>query len=139
MARESLIEYFPEYVRRRNEPAVASFRGYRVERWTYGHIADEACRMARELESRGMSRGDAVLLWAENSAEWLAVFWGCLLRGAVIVPIDHISTFEFALRVAQTGLLLKGRVDFQEAVIHRFTAAVKNHFNSAEAFDQRLE
>jgi long-chain acyl-CoA synthetase len=101
MARESLIEYFPEYVRRRNEPAVASFRGYRVERWTYGHIADEACRMARELESRGISRGDAVLLWAENSAEWLAVFWGCLLRGAVIVPIDHISTFEFALRVAQ--------------------------------------
>ncbi|MGA8231328.1 MAG: AMP-binding protein [Candidatus Acidiferrales bacterium] len=101
MARKSLIEYLPEYARRGNEPAVASFRGYRVERWTYGRIADEASRLARELESRGIGRGDAVLLWAENSAEWLAVFWGCLLRGAVVVPIDHISTADFAVRVAQ--------------------------------------
>jgi long-chain acyl-CoA synthetase len=101
MARESLLEYFPEYSRRRNEAAVASFRGYRVERWTYGRISDDACRLARELESRGIGRGDAVLLWAENSPEWLAVFWGCLLCGAVIVPIDHISTADFALRVAE--------------------------------------
>src|SRR6202041_814452 len=81
--------------------AVASFCGYRVERWIYGWISDEACRLARELESRGIGRGDAVLLWAENSPEWLAVFWGCLLRGAVIVPIDHISTADFASRVAE--------------------------------------
>ena len=101
MARESLIEYFPEYARRRNEPGVAFFRGYRVERWTYGRIADEACRLARELESRSIGRGDAVLLWAENSPEWLSVFWGCTLRGTVVVPIDHISTVDFALRVAQ--------------------------------------
>lgn len=101
MARESLVEFFSEYSRQQHEIAVVFFRGYRIERWTYGRIAEEACRFARELESRGVGAGDAVLLWAENCPEWLVVFWGCVLRGAVVVPIDKISTVEFAGRVAQ--------------------------------------
>jgi long-chain acyl-CoA synthetase len=101
MPRDSLVEYFSEYTSRRDEPAVTSVSGYHIERWTYGRIADEACRFARELETRGVNRGDAVLLWAENRPEWLAVFWGCLLRGAIVVPIDRISTSEFASSVAQ--------------------------------------
>jgi long-chain acyl-CoA synthetase len=101
MTRESLVEFFSEYCRHKDEIAVAFFRGYRIERWTYGRVADEACRFARELESRGVGPGDGVLLWAENCPEWLVVFWGCILRGAVVVPIDKISTAEFAARVAQ--------------------------------------
>ena len=101
MGRESLVEFFAEYSRQKDEIAVAFFRGYRVERWTYGRIADDACRFARELEARGVGAGDAVLLWAENCPEWLVAFWGCVLRGAVVVPIDKISTAEFASRVAQ--------------------------------------
>ncbi|MFZ3214543.1 MAG: AMP-binding protein [Candidatus Acidiferrales bacterium] len=101
MARDSLIQFFPEYFRHQHETAVAFSRGYRVERWSYGRIAAEACRFARELESRGIGPGEAVLLWAENSAEWLVAFWGCVLRGAVLVPLDKISTPEFASRVAQ--------------------------------------
>jgi long-chain acyl-CoA synthetase len=69
--------------------------------WTYAQIAAAANRVARELEARGISKGDAVLLWGENSAEWIAAFFGCLLRGAVIVPIDHAGTPDFAARVAQ--------------------------------------
>ena len=101
MARESLVEFFSEYSRQKHEIAVVFFRGYRIERWTYGRIAGEACRFARELESRGVGAGDAVLLWAENCPEWLVAFWGCVLRGAIVVPIDKISTVEFAGRVAQ--------------------------------------
>ncbi|MGA7915316.1 MAG: AMP-binding protein [Candidatus Acidiferrales bacterium] len=101
MGRESLSEFFSEYSRQKDEIAIVFFRGFRIERWTYGRIAEEACRFARELESRSVGRGDAVLLWADNSAEWLAAFWGCVLRGAVVVPIDKISTAEFAARVAQ--------------------------------------
>ena len=101
MGRESLVEFFAEYSRQKDEIAVAFFRGYRVERWTYGRIADDARRFARELEARGVGAGDAVLLWAENCPEWLVAFWGCVLRGAVVLPIDKISTAEFASRVAQ--------------------------------------
>jgi len=80
---------------------VASQRGFRTERWTYGRIAEEASRFARELELRGIAKGDGVLLWGENSAEWMAAFWGCVLRGAVVVPIDKVSTADFAARVAK--------------------------------------
>jgi long-chain acyl-CoA synthetase len=100
MARQSLVEFFAEYSARREETAFVFFRGFRIERWTYGRIASGAIRFARELESRGIGTGDNVLLWAENCPEWLVAFWGCLLRGAVVVPIDKISTAEFAARVA---------------------------------------
>ena len=108
--RSSLVEFVRAYGNRRDEIAVAQKRGYRIERWTYAQIADDANRFARELEARGMAKGDAVLLWGESSAEWTAAFLGCILRGAVAVPIDSISTGDFALRVAhdvQAKLILR--------------------------------
>jgi len=48
---------------------------------------------------RGIGQGDRVLIWAENSAEWIAAFHGCLLRGVVAVPLDAAGTAEFAARV----------------------------------------
>ncbi len=101
MARESLVEFFQEYARHGSDTAFIHHRGYRIQRWTYSHVAANARRFARELEARGIGKGDAVLLWAENSPEWAVVFWGCLLRGAIVVPIDRISTVEFSSRVAQ--------------------------------------
>lgn len=101
MARRSLIEYFQDYSRRGNETAVAHRRGYRMERWSYGRIAKMSCQIARELEARGIARGDHVLLWGENSAEWIAAFFGCVLAGAVVVPMDRIAAPDFAGRVAE--------------------------------------
>ena len=40
-----------------------------------------------------------MLVWGPNSAEWVAVFFGCALRGAIIVPIDDAATSDFAVRV----------------------------------------
>jgi long-chain acyl-CoA synthetase len=98
--RQSLAEFVREYGAHRSEVAVAQRRGYRTERWTYGQILDAANRFAGELEARGIGK-EAVLLWGEGSAEWTAAFLGCVLRGAVAVPIDPISTTEFAVRVAR--------------------------------------
>ena len=97
----SLVEFFVKYAAKGNEVAVRHRRGYRMETWSYAGIAGEANRLARELEFRGISKGDTVLLWGENSPEWIITFFGCLLRGAVIVPVDHWSTAEFATRVAR--------------------------------------
>ena len=41
-----------------------------------------------------------MLLWGENSAEWIAAFHGCMLRGVLAVPLDAMGTAEFAARVA---------------------------------------
>ena len=101
MSVESLLNFVQTYAAHGDEIAVRQRRGYRMESWTYARIVAEANRVARELETRGIAKGDAVLLWGENSAEWITVFLGCLLRGAIIVPIDHASPMEFACRVAQ--------------------------------------
>src|SRR5580693_9752528 len=98
---ESLLNFVAKFAAHGEEIAVRQKRGYRTESWTYARIAGEANRLARELDARGIQKGDAVLLWGENSAEWIVAFYGCLLRGAVIVPIDHASPMEFACRVAR--------------------------------------
>lgn len=101
MPRQSLVEYLAEYARHGRDIAYAERRGYRVLRWSYGDVAGVAAQFARELEVRGVQPGDRVLLWGRNSAEWVAVFFGCILRGAVAVPMDQGSTADFANRVAQ--------------------------------------
>src|ERR1700757_4699972 len=98
---ESLLNFVQSYAALGGEIAVRQRRGYRMESWTYGQIAEGANRLARELEERGIVKGDAVLLWGENSAEWITVFLGCLITGVVVVPIDHASPAEFACRVSQ--------------------------------------
>lgn len=101
MARESLIEYFQPHSRPGREIAVAWRRGYRMVRWTYSDLFRVAAQFARELESRSISKGDRVLIWGENSGEWVAAFLGCMFRGAIAVPMDAIADSGFALRVAQ--------------------------------------
>ena len=115
MARESLAEFVREYAARGDETCVVYRRGYRTERWTYRRVAEEAYRFARELEFRGIGKGDAVLLWGPASGEWIAAFLGCIVRGAVAVPLDPGSTTEFVSRIAgeANGRLL---VHAQQAV-----------------------
>ncbi len=70
-----------------------------MERWPWRKLSSIAAQFARELEARGIARGERVFLWGPNTGEWLAVFTGCLLRGAIVVPMDAISSPEFARRV----------------------------------------
>ena len=97
----SLVDFVGKYAANGSEVAIRHRRGYRMETWTYARIVQGANRLARELEFRGIGKGDSVLLWGENSPEWIVVFFGCLLRGAMIVPVDHGSTVEFAARIAR--------------------------------------
>ena len=117
---ESLLHFAQNYAAHGEEIAVRQRRGYRMESWTYARIAQEANRLARELEFRGITKGDAVLLWGENSAEWMVAFFGCLLCGAVIVPIDHGSPAEFACRVSRevnAKLVFRGSVQKECATV----------------------
>src|ERR1022692_1583186 len=103
MARTTILEYLDNFRRHAREVAYVQHRGYRMQRWTYGDVLSNAYRFARELEQRGIGKGDKVILWGENCAEWVVAFFGCLLRGAIVVPIDKIASPDFAQRVAQQG------------------------------------
>jgi long-chain acyl-CoA synthetase len=101
MSRENLLSLFREFERYSDDIAFVRRRGYRREAWSYNKLANVAVVCAAELKERGVRTGDRVLLWGPNSAEWTAAFWGCLLRGAVAVPMDDGATLDFAGRVAR--------------------------------------
>jgi long-chain acyl-CoA synthetase len=101
MARTTVLEYLDNFRRHGREAAYVHRRGYRTQRWTYGDVLSTANRFARELETRGVGKNDKVLIWGDNCAEWVAAFFGCLLRGAIVVPIDKIAAPDFAQRIAE--------------------------------------
>ncbi len=82
------------------EIAVVNYRGNRRHSTTYGELAQLAGRFAAFLSEQKIAQGDRVLLWAENSAEWIAAFHGCILRGVLAVPLDAAGSVDFAARVA---------------------------------------
>src|SRR5437868_7817684 len=101
MERRSISQHLDNFLQRGREHAYVQRRGYRTARWTYRQIAALAFRCARELTSRGIAKGERVLIWGPNCAEWVAAFFGCALRGVIVVPMDDAAAQECALRVAQ--------------------------------------
>src|SRR5580693_1627428 len=98
---ESLAEFFlANFQAHRDERAYGQRCGYRMEWFSYGHVLEMAVRFSRELETQEIGKGERVMLWGENCAEWVAAFFGCALRGVVIVPMDDGASAEFAGRVA---------------------------------------
>ena len=85
--RISLASYLDDFLSRGNETAFAHRLGLRVKQWSYRDIAKTAMQFARELEVRRIEKGDRVLFWAGMSW-WVCAFFGCLLRGAIVVPVD---------------------------------------------------
>jgi long-chain acyl-CoA synthetase len=98
---KTLVSYFEDFLVRGDETAFAHSHGLRVKRWSYLQIAKTAMQFARELEARKIGKGDRILLWARNSPEWVAAFFGSLLRAAIVVPLDVQSEPEFAKRVQE--------------------------------------
>jgi len=101
MARENLLSLFGEFERYGADVAFVQRRGYRREVWAYQKVAALAVGLALALKDCGIRTGDRILIWGPNSAEWTAAFWGCLLRGAVAVPMDDGATPDFAGRVVR--------------------------------------
>jgi long-chain acyl-CoA synthetase len=101
MPRSTILEYLDNFRRHAGEVAYVHHRGYRTLRWTYGEVLANSHRFAHQLAARGIVKGDKVLIWGENCAEWVVAFFGCVLRGVIVVPVDKIAAPDFAQRVAR--------------------------------------
>ncbi|HKY45002.1 MAG TPA: AMP-binding protein [Pyrinomonadaceae bacterium] len=100
-SRDTLLSFLDDCTARGDETALVHWRGLRISRWSYTRLATSAFQFARELQAREIGVGDRVLFWGENSPEWIAAFYGCLLRGAIVVPLDLKSAPDFITRVQQ--------------------------------------
>lgn len=74
---------------------------YRSLRLSYAELIGKACGMQLELRRRGLQPGDRVMLWGASGAAWAIAFYGCLLAGAVVVPLDAAFSADLAARVRE--------------------------------------
>ena len=61
---------------------------------TYRELRDKAHRAALLLATRGIKRGDRVLLIGENSPDWVLGYFAILCAGAIAVPLDQLISAE---------------------------------------------
>jgi long-chain acyl-CoA synthetase len=99
VGRPHLATLVEDFARLRKDVAFVAPWGLREKRTSYKLLARVCRRFAAELTKRDIQKGDRVLIWADNSAEWVAAFFGCVMRGVLPVPIDAASPLDFALRV----------------------------------------
>ena len=100
MARDTLIDFFDDLARTRGEFLIHD-DGFRTRRYTYDEVARAARRFAARLHQIGVIQGDKIVFWSENRPEWIVAFWGCLLNGVVVVPVDYRASPDFLSRVAR--------------------------------------
>jgi len=98
--RESLLDLFCEFSKSPCE-FLQYDNGYRSWKYTYAQVGLAAHRFAARLGELNIGKGDKVILWSENRPEWIAAFWGCVLAGVIVVPIDYRASFRFLHHIQQ--------------------------------------
>ncbi len=99
MRRETLIDLFRDFEARRGDFVVYD-DGYRVRRHSYPDVARAARGFAARLSGAGIAAGDTIVLWGENRPEWIVCYWGAIISGVIVVPVDYRASAEFLQKVA---------------------------------------
>jgi long-chain acyl-CoA synthetase len=100
VTRDTLIDFFDDVAVARGEFLVHD-DGFRTRRYSYGDVARASRAFAARLAANGLAQGDKVVFWCENRPEWIVAFWGCLLGGIVVVPVDYRASPDFLTRVTR--------------------------------------
>ncbi len=67
---------------------------------TYLELCQKTVFLAGTLEILGVKRGDRVLIYLDNSAEYIAAYFAVLYLGAIVVPINKNLTMEVVRFIA---------------------------------------
>ena len=134
MQRDTLVDFFRDIITIRGDFLVYD-DGYRRRVHTYEEVGRAARGFAAKLAATGLGKGDKVVFWGENRPEWIACYWGCLISGIIVVPIDYRSSTEFVTRV---GALVEARVIVLGDDVNAVGLTFANAWRFAE-FDWRAD
>ncbi|HEX7300165.1 MAG TPA: AMP-binding protein [Solirubrobacteraceae bacterium] len=71
--------------------------------WSFGEVADRSARLAGTLAAYGVRRGDVVLTFMGNRAEWVLSMLACLRLGAVALPCtEQLRAKDLRVRLERT-------------------------------------
>ena len=93
---DSLASLLTNFDRYGQEIAVVTRHGVRKTRTQYGALASLARRFSMLLRDCGIGKGERVVIWGENGADWIAAFFGCIQLGVLPVPLDAAGSAAFA-------------------------------------------
>ncbi|HXH51185.1 MAG TPA: AMP-binding protein [Terriglobia bacterium] len=90
---------------------------YRSHEYSYGLVVERALAFAAWLRQKQLGSGSGrepsrVILWAVPGARWAMAFYGCVLAGATVVPVDAGFSPEFLRRIysrSRASLLITDR------------------------------
>jgi long-chain acyl-CoA synthetase len=91
---ETLSQLVATFAARADRTALVVFRADGVTELSYAALAEQIAQVAHGLKGRGLAPGEHVAIWAANSPEWIAAYFGIVTAGAIAVPLDHQSTAE---------------------------------------------
>ena len=98
MRRDTLVDFFRDLITIRGEFLVYD-DGYRRRGHSYEEVGRAARGFAARLHEAGLAKGDKVVFWGENRPEWIACYWGCVISGIIVVPVDYRSSADFVVKV----------------------------------------
>ena len=98
--RQNLVDLFGEFSESPSE-FILYDNGYRSWKYTCVQVGLAARHFAAQLGEHNIHKGDKVIFWSENRPEWIAAFWGCVLAGVIVVPIDYRASLRFLRHVQE--------------------------------------
>ena len=84
----------------------------KIERLSYGELQRRAYQTANYLLAQRVVSGDRIMVVANNSPDWVELFLGTQLLGAILVPVDAIGSPATTLKFidqTQPKLIFRNR------------------------------
>ena len=96
---QTLSELIPQIHSLGRREAIRDSAGYSTRIRSYAELHGMIGACTRYLDDEGLSRGDRVIIHAENCSAWVALFWACVARGIHVVPIDFNFSADLVSRI----------------------------------------
>jgi long-chain acyl-CoA synthetase len=103
--------------------------GFRSLTLTYREVASAAYAFARRLAAERFEKGDKIILCGESRPGWVIAFWGALLQGVVLVPLEPSSSEATIdkIRQATSAKLTLRNADLEALESHRAAPVTPLH------------
>lgn len=68
---------------------------------SYQSLLEHTHAFAGYLQQQEVQKGDRIMIWSPSRANWLVAYFGALMLGMVVVPLDINTKEDFLLRIAE--------------------------------------
>jgi long-chain acyl-CoA synthetase len=81
---------------------IEPIEGDQTSTLTYQALQERVHLFAGYLQKERVVKGERLMIWSASRADWLIAYFGALLAGMVVVPLDVNTKEDFLARIAET-------------------------------------